>query len=705
MLLKYMPTGTTEYREPFVGGGGVYFALEGKLLQRRWINDLNPGLVSVYEAFISKPAEFIALCRTIAPHQVGEAEISTKGTGKAYNKRLGEVFESFKYDEVMDQALRYFFLNRTVWAGRVNYDPDFESRLYYSNPNGWNVTKRPGFLEAIAEHMRGTELTKGDYGVLLESPPEIRERSPSTESMALPSTVWVYCFPAGSEIRDALGLEKPIECAKKGELLWGNKTVLNTFEHDYDGLLYSFKVQGTPTNACMTANHPVLVVRNSRTKAWQRQEKRSDEELLQSMELVEAEKVKVGDYFCIPLGGDYVSTDWEFDTTYVDPKWAHRKNNTKRLQPKFDNDEMVGEFLGYFAAEGHIHKKKGIPYGVTFNFNAADEQHLADRVSLIGQNVFGVKPRIWHPKGTSVIRVWFSSIMLGRFVQKWVPGQCRKIAVPNKSVNEKLISFAPNVLLAFIKAWLLGDGGCESKKNIRNRIKINGTTASKQMSLQIYRMALKCGLSPSYRRRTMTVQVGKNGNAYVPKWDIYFSSKDAAKLGYDYSGRILSTRRVVGSYLLSKVKEISSTEFTGKVYNVDVDGDSMICVDNVASHNCDPPYVVDTKLSPKSKLYECGFTFEDHELFVKRCKETQHRVCISYDDVPEVREWFTAADGFHVYEHQWTYCGTSQSEKTVGKELVITNYARDESRFQAQNKAPKTLKAPKKPRVKAQVPF
>lgn len=285
LLLKYMPSGTLEYREPFVGGGGVFFGLAPNRVQRRWINDLNTPLVSVYRAFKDRPDEFIKLCRTVAPHGVGEEEVSTKGTGKKYNKRLGELFESYKYNEEMDQALRYFFINRTVWAGRVNYDRAFESRLYYSNPNGWNVTTRPGFLEAVAAHVAGTVISSTDYSVLLDS--SSSEGLPSTES---PSTVWVYL---------------------------------------------------------------------------------------------------------------------------------------------------------------------------------------------------------------------------------------------------------------------------------------------------------------------------------------------------------------------------------------------------------DPPYVVDTKLASKSKLYECGFTWDDHKLFVDRCKATKYRICISYDDVPEVREWFQAADGFHVYEHTWTYSGTSQSEKTVGKELVITNYPRPEAQFQA----------------------
>jgi DNA adenine methylase len=161
LILRYMPSGTKEYREPFVGGGSVF--LNVRSTESRWINDLNPGLIAVYKAFRDRPDEFIAKCREILPASPGEDEIATKGTGKKYNKRLGIIFNAFKADEGMDQALRYFFINRTVWGGRVTYDPSCSSRLYYSNPNGWNLVHKPGLLESVAARIAGTLITCGDY--------------------------------------------------------------------------------------------------------------------------------------------------------------------------------------------------------------------------------------------------------------------------------------------------------------------------------------------------------------------------------------------------------------------------------------------------------------------------------------------------------------------------------------------------------------
>lgn len=180
-ILGYIPDNTLEYRECFLGGGGIYFGLSPKRIRSRWINDINENLMAVYLALRDRPIAFIDACRAILPPQEGEETISTKtADGKKYNKRLGEVFAKFAEDKEMDQALRYFFINRTVWGGRVTYDPALKSRMYYSNPEGWNIVTRPNFLESISQHLQDTKITVGSYEKVLKEPG---------------NNVWIYCDP------------------------------------------------------------------------------------------------------------------------------------------------------------------------------------------------------------------------------------------------------------------------------------------------------------------------------------------------------------------------------------------------------------------------------------------------------------------------------------------------------------------------------
>lgn len=172
-ILAHAPADFSEYREPFVGGGGIFFGIDP--VGQRWINDIHPGLIAVYQALRDRPLEFIKICKDIPAHQAGEKEVSTKKDGKKYNERLGKIFEQVKLNKDCDQAFRYFFVNRTVWMGRVNYD--IPSRLYYSVPEGWNIVKTDK-LEQAATHLVGTVITCGDYLPLLEAPGD---------------DVWIYC--------------------------------------------------------------------------------------------------------------------------------------------------------------------------------------------------------------------------------------------------------------------------------------------------------------------------------------------------------------------------------------------------------------------------------------------------------------------------------------------------------------------------------
>lgn len=171
-ILGKFPYSFSEYREAFTGGGGIFFGIDPATVELRWINDLNTGLIEVYKALRDRPKEFISLCRSIEPPKEGEEEVASRETsrgGKKYNKRLKEVFDNLKYNESCDQALRYFFINRTVWGGRVNYDPAMESRMYFSNPEGWNIVQT-NKLEQAARWLKDVKITSLDFADILAEP-------------------------------------------------------------------------------------------------------------------------------------------------------------------------------------------------------------------------------------------------------------------------------------------------------------------------------------------------------------------------------------------------------------------------------------------------------------------------------------------------------------------------------------------------------
>jgi DNA adenine methylase len=83
----------------------------------------------------------------------------------------------------------------------------------------------------------------------------------------------------------------------------------------------------------------------------------------------------------------------------------------------------------------------------------------------------------------------------------------------------------------------------------------------------------------------------------------------------------------------------------------------------------DPPYVRDTELTQSAKLYEKGFTLDDHER-LKRCIDRcKHKVVLCYDDHPLIRKLYRE---FYLTEESWMYRGNDK--RIVGRELIVTNF-------------------------------
>ncbi len=91
-----------EYREPFVGGGSVFF---GKVpTKTNWVNDIDGELINIYKA-IQNPATRKKLINLL------------KNEG-ANPIRYKEV-RSLKPKGSLERAYRYYYLNRTSFSGKM----------------------------------------------------------------------------------------------------------------------------------------------------------------------------------------------------------------------------------------------------------------------------------------------------------------------------------------------------------------------------------------------------------------------------------------------------------------------------------------------------------------------------------------------------------------------------------------------------------
>ena len=148
----------SEYREIFAGGAAVFFCKPPA--GSNWLNDLHPGLHAFYTALRDNYAAFAEECRK----QQG-------GLRARFNYWAGrrDLMDSPRGEDTLERAVQYYYLNRTVWGGRVVFDPKRKSRLYFSNPGGWDyLDKKLAHLKLISQKLRGVKITCSDFDACLD---------------------------------------------------------------------------------------------------------------------------------------------------------------------------------------------------------------------------------------------------------------------------------------------------------------------------------------------------------------------------------------------------------------------------------------------------------------------------------------------------------------------------------------------------------
>jgi len=130
-----------EFREPFVGGGSVFFSKPKS--RNNWLNDLDKELISVYKNIKDPKSRELLLSKF-------ENEVANK-------ERWREVFETETSNE-LEVAWKYYYLNRTSFSGKL-VSPAWGYRPKRSlPPERWNERIIP-----CGEKLKDVKLTSLDF--------------------------------------------------------------------------------------------------------------------------------------------------------------------------------------------------------------------------------------------------------------------------------------------------------------------------------------------------------------------------------------------------------------------------------------------------------------------------------------------------------------------------------------------------------------
>jgi hypothetical protein len=318
------------------------------------------------------------------------------------------------------------------------------------------------------------------------------------------------------------------------------KAVTQTFERDYAGELVELKVGYTHFPLQLTPEHPVLVARNVRKvqrDLWRKTGISED-----TLQWVTAGKLTDHDFMVFP--------------------------RIKKIHDRPDISSEMAELLGWFVAEGSVYGNR-----VTFSMNKNESVNIV-RVKELLSHIYGVaakeylKPTLLHLCYTSKVGI--------NIFKEFGHG------AHHKALPDWMLYLPFDKQRAFLKGAIDGDGH-------RAKYSIVYTTVSETLIYQLRLILFRLGILHSLGTRTIADNVyqGRLIKSNGPRYDIIIAGDAARTLGMDGGKRTVGNHGWVGkNYVFLPVKSNRLVPYTGKVYNIAVDGDESYLTAHGAIHNC-----------------------------------------------------------------------------------------------------------------------
>lgn len=423
------------------------------------------------------------------------------------------------------------------------------------------------------------------------------------------------CVPAGTRVMLADGSYREMERMQEADLvlthLGRERRVDQLHRYHYEGTLYRFKAYGFRRELCLTANHPLWLVRKTqlqcRPKSTSANPRKLDLAPRQrhctplvrevasgcgrcssgpnyTFEWVRADETAVGDYvaFAVPE---------QIDTTITDAREA--------------------KFLGYYLAEGYVGDYNERPLEqITFSLGI-EEKELAQEIEELARYLGATV--LWHreepARGARSVTV----------VSKRLADRCLHFCgakAKTKRLSRELLYMAPGLQLSFLGAYLNGDGGTYKGSAYFS-------TASEQLAQQLFVALARCGLIASIneiKHRPSKKSVVQKETTEFQVW----VGTDFSHLLAPYTYKpVRRSKKVRGQrffyvyegvrYIMSPITEIVEEDYDDDVFNISVAGDDSYIGELLATHNTRVPFDTCSICLDVPLYQEAWSTFDPHK--------------------------------------------------------------------------------------------
>ena len=417
------------------------------------------------------------------------------------------------------------------------------------------------------------------------------------------------CMP-DTLITTADGAVKPIQDIKIGDSVLdadgSYKPVTQIFcRRVTDEQIYNLKISGNNEKLSVTANHPVLTLKNvgnaSRT-------------ILLPKKYHSALCLKKDDFIIRPGVSLNVYSSLSLDLL---------------------------RFLGYYASEGSIgyqpRKAGRIAYGVEFSFNIKEKAYVKD-VCDLATKLFNVSPKVYQYSESKACSVRIHSPQAAELCIK----HCGTLA-KEKVLSTEIMQAPIEGQKHFLGAYINGDGTFRHRSRHGSQGEVAMTTASRGLAYQLQYLLLRCGMrgriykksngSSNELRKRMQNKPPLAKDVQFSCWDIVLTSSDRAML-LGYSDKVTTDATVTTpetlnnimfyekNNMISRINDVEVTKYTGPVFNFEVSGSHSYVANGVAVHNCSHmnpgtfTYIKGKRVDPYDIAYEInyGITFTEDSL-------------------------------------------------------------------------------------------
>jgi DNA adenine methylase len=141
LILEHLP-GHKNYIEPFCGGASIFFAK--KKVTTNWLNDLDDKLINCLLHIRDYPEKVIERL---------DGEVATKERHAYYKNEI-------KPETPLDQAIRWYYLNRTSYSGIMKMENCYfgYGDKFSMRPENW-----ARHIRKCSEKLQGVNLTSLDF--------------------------------------------------------------------------------------------------------------------------------------------------------------------------------------------------------------------------------------------------------------------------------------------------------------------------------------------------------------------------------------------------------------------------------------------------------------------------------------------------------------------------------------------------------------